>query len=102
MLGLEAEYNKTPSSESSVRIAIFVQIIGTVDIYGMVTVYLGLRLEASYNGSRLIGTGTVKLRIKICWCLTISVNKKYSKTLKGGDERKPRPGENTSVSASLG
>ncbi|HMS09595.1 MAG TPA: hypothetical protein PKE66_08935, partial [Pyrinomonadaceae bacterium] len=79
--------------------------IGTVNILGLVTVYLGLRLQATYHGNRLIGTGTVKLKIKISRFLTIKVDKKYTKTLHGSDSgrQKKIPDEAAkSISTSLG
>ncbi len=79
-LGLEGEYRKIPTAPSRVYVTIFVQIVGVVDILGLVTVYLRLRLAATYTGDQLIGKGMVELKIKICWCLTISVNKSYEKT----------------------
>lgn len=102
-LGLEGEYNKLPGSESRASVSIFVQIIGKVDIMGLATVFLSLRLEANYNGSRLLGTGTVKLRIKICWCVTIKVEKKYTKELVGKEKSNNTESENaTKISSSLG
>lgn len=90
LMGFEGEYNKTPATGSSVYVTIFVQIIGVVNIMGLVTVYLGLRLEATYTGAQLIGKGTVKLKIKICWCLTISVNKEYKKQFAGSESKSNR------------
>ncbi|MFT3796114.1 hypothetical protein [Flavobacterium sp.] len=88
LMGLEGEYHKTPDAESTVYVSIFVQIIGTVNLMGLVSVYLGLRLAATYNGSQLTGKGQVKLKIKICWCLTVKVDKQYQKTFAGNNEKK--------------
>jgi hypothetical protein len=79
-LGLEGEYRKIPTAPSRVYVTIFVQIVGVVDILGLVTVYLRLRLAATYTGDQLIGKGMVELKIKICWCVTVSVHKLYQKT----------------------
>ncbi|HMI03978.1 MAG TPA: hypothetical protein VK541_15940, partial [Pedobacter sp.] len=87
-MGFEGEYNKLPSTESRIYITIFIQIIGQVDILGLVNVYLGLRLAATYTGAQLVGTGRVKLTIKVCWCLTVSVNKDYQKVFAGDQDNK--------------
>lgn len=83
MLGLEGEYEKSPHTNPSVSVTIFVQLIGHVDILGIVSVFLLVRLAATYNGAQLKGIGQVVLTIKICWCLTISLNKSYEKTFVG-------------------
>ncbi|PWN71380.1 hypothetical protein C1631_001790 [Chryseobacterium phosphatilyticum] len=85
LAGVELQYKSGASG--STRIEIFIAIIGTVDILGLVSVYLSLRLAINYlsdgNGTVLYGTGTVRLKIKICAFVTIRVNRSYTMILKG-------------------
>lgn len=84
MLGFEGEYHKVPERSAGVYVSIFVHIIGYVDILGLVTVYLSLLLQATYRslgngGSEFLGRGQVRLTIRICRFIKISVNKSYTK-----------------------
>jgi hypothetical protein len=88
MIGFQGEYHKTPTTGSNVYITIFVRVIGMIDLMGIVTVLLYLSLEATYKslpggGSQLVGTGQVKLEIRICRFFTIKVDKSYSKVFAG-------------------
>lgn len=63
---------------------------GEVSVLGIVSVCLVQLLEAAYNPANkaIIGRGRVSLKIKICWCFTLKVNKEVSYTLgTKGDRR---------------
>ncbi|WP_343322063.1 hypothetical protein [Sphingobacterium multivorum] len=101
LAGIEVEYS---SSIGNTRIEIFVAIIGVVDILGLISVYLSLRLAINYqsngNGTVLYGVGNVRVKIRICRFVTISVNKNYTMVLKG--ESKNVKNENSeNIAASL-
>lgn len=107
LAGIEIEYrsgeSRTPKV-SSTRIEIYIAIIGVVDILGLVSVYLNLRLAINYqsdsNGTVLYGVGRVKVKIRLCRFVTISVNKNYTMILKG--ESKSVKNENSEkIAASL-
>lgn len=87
LAGIEVEYY---SARGSTRIEMFVAIIGVVDILGLISVYLSLRLSINYqsdtNGTVLYGVGRVKVKIRICRFVTISVSKNYTMILKGKSE----------------
>lgn len=91
MLGFEGEYHKRPDRSGGVYVSIFVHIIGYVDVLGLITVYLSLLLQATYRslgtgGSELLGRGQVRLTIRICRFIKISVNKTYTKVFsRSGD-----------------
>lgn len=87
LAGIEVEYY---SDKGSTRIEMFVAIIGVVDILGLISVYLSLRLSINYQsdavGTVLYGVGRVKVKIRICRFVTISVSKDYTMVLKGKSE----------------
>ncbi|HKP05021.1 MAG TPA: hypothetical protein VJU77_16840 [Chthoniobacterales bacterium] len=92
MLGFEAEYHKQPQQNAAFNISVFILFTGYVDILSLITVHLQLLLQATYRslgngGNELIGTGQVKLTIRICRFIKIKVNKTYTKVIarSGGD-----------------
>lgn len=72
------------------QISLEIEIVGEVQILSIVSASISISLIGTYDG----GTGSIycegrlRVRIKICWCFTISVNKSVMITLKG---KKPSP-----------
>lgn len=92
MLGFEAEYHKKPLQHAAFNASIFLLFTGYVDILSLISVNLYLLLQATYKslgngGSELVGTGQVRLTIRICRFVKIEVNKTYTKIIarSGGD-----------------
>ncbi|MEO6550848.1 MAG: hypothetical protein ABIN94_22790 [Ferruginibacter sp.] len=88
MAGLEGEYHKTPQTGGSVYITIYVRVIGLIELMSIVSVFLFLGLEATYRtlgngGNELVGTGYVRLEIRICRFFKIKVAKSYTKKFAG-------------------
>ncbi len=56
---------------------------GEVDLAGLISVALKLLLELQYttSPSSLLGRGTLSLKVKICWLLTISVSLSIEKRI---------------------
>ena len=63
-----------PGTVLTIRIGLLLG--GEVDVLGLVSVCLKLLLELEYQAQsgELVGRGTLSLKIKICWLITISVN----------------------------
>lgn len=84
-LGLEGIYEKYPNRNSSVYISIFVEVYGHVEIIRLISVQLYIMLQATYvssgNSSQLVGTGRVRLTIRVCSFVKIKVEKSYTKVL---------------------
>jgi hypothetical protein len=82
-MGMEGIYYKEPGMNSSVYISIFIEIYGHVEIISIITVQLYLMLQATYvsigNSSQLVGTGRVRITVRISRFFKISVSKTYSK-----------------------
>ncbi len=52
---------------------------GHVSILGIISVDLGIVLAVRYEtGGGMVGEGRVRLRIKICWCFTLKVDKGFT------------------------
>ena len=84
-LGIFAIYDKPrEASSGTVTAGVSLLVQGRLDILGLVEVYLGLLLKAAYRQGTLIGTGRVTLKIKICWCITIKVDKSITYKFGGG------------------
>jgi hypothetical protein len=83
-LGIVVEYHSHHNIRSQLLIGVRLVIEGRVDVLSIIEVYLALMLEGIYDGHKFIGRGTVKLRIKICWCFTLKVEKSVTYTFGGG------------------
>jgi hypothetical protein len=79
------------SPGGGLRISLEIAIIGEVEILSIISASVSISLIAEYDSATgsLVCTGRLKVRIKICWCFTISVNKSVEMVLKG---KKPKPG----------
>ena len=78
----------TESGQSGSQLIIRVGLLlgGEVDVCGLVTVSIRLLLELEYSGSsgELVGRGTLSIRVKVCFFLTISFSRTVEKRLAGG------------------
>lgn len=83
-LGIFCQYERHLDRSSQLLAGVRLALEGNVDVLGIVEVYLALLLEGIYDGHKLIGRGTVRLRIKICWCFTLSVSKSVTYSFGGG------------------
>lgn len=73
--GITVQYTASSHSAGRLTIGLLLLFRGEVRVLGIVTVSLTLALEALYTpGGGLVGRGRVSLKIKICWCITISVS----------------------------
>lgn len=83
---IEAEM-QTDTAAAGTQLTIRVGLLlgGEVDVLGLISVSIKLLLELEYNAATgiLAGTGTLSIRVKICWFLTIkvsvSVRKEFAK-----------------------
>ncbi len=77
--GIKVEFlaNTSKTKSSSLTVGIVLVFAGHVDVLGIVTADVSLTLEANYNSQsgQLIGRGTVRLSVSICWCFTLHVDK---------------------------
>lgn len=87
MIGFQGEYHRIGNAGSSVYVTIFIRVVGMIDLLSIVSVMLYLDLEATYqisgNNSSLVGTGRVKLEIRICRFFTVKVDQSYTKQFTG-------------------
>lgn len=81
-LGMSVNFQSGAGSD--LRLGIFIQVIGEVSILSIVSVYVGLRLEATYENGTFTGRGQFSISIKICWCFTLDVDEHVEFTLGGG------------------
>lgn len=59
-------YEKVPARESGLTVSLVLVIAGYVSLWGMVTIYLGLRLSISYHESgRVDGLGVLSVELRI-------------------------------------
>jgi len=73
VLGIYGEFS-TPSNSLNLSVMLLAQ--GQVNVAGMISVFLSVLLEMTYESGTgtLIGRGSVSLSIKICWCFTLNVS----------------------------
>lgn len=88
-LGIVVEYHRHQGTGSQLLVGVRLVIEGRVDVLGIIEVYLALVLEGLYDGRKFLGRGTVKLRIKICWCFTLKVEKSVTYTFGGSGGGNP-------------
>ena len=69
---------------STTTITVFLLIRGCVDVAGLVTVGISLLLAISYDGSKMIASGTLNLSIKISMFFTLSVSEHVEYDFAGG------------------
>ena len=71
------------------RITMGLVTFGELRILGLISLYIGIGYELTYNASdgSLGGRGWLSVRIKICWCVKIRVEQSVSIRLAGGRPR---------------
>ena len=82
-LGTEIHF-ESGGGGSDLRVGIYILITGQISVLGIVSAYVGLRLEATYGGGQFIGRGTFTISITICWCFTLNVSQQVTMSLGGG------------------
>ena len=80
-LGIKLTYFSS-SGGSQLSIAAIIVINGSVSAWGFVTVQLGLQLALTYDGSQVVGVGSVSVTVKI--------SRFFSKSFSRGIRYKPR------------
>jgi hypothetical protein len=81
-LGMSVNFHT--GNGTDLRLGIFIQVVGEVSILSIVSAYVGLRLEATYDNGIFTGRGQFTISIKICWCFTLEVDEHVEFTLGHG------------------
>ena len=92
--GITVEYASETNESPRLTIGLLLLFRGEVSLLGFLSVALSVALEALYSpGGGLIGRGSVRYEIKICWCITIdvSVGIEYRFGAGGGQKRSVSP-----------
>jgi hypothetical protein len=79
----------TDGGGDTTAVRVFLLARGNVDVAGLITASIALMLEATYDGTRLIGAGTLSLRFKISMFYTLKVNQRVEYVFVGGPRRAP-------------
>jgi hypothetical protein len=71
-------------------ITLGVLVWGEFSILGIASASLRLMMSVTYNADTgsMIGTGSVEVSIKICWCFTLRVSQRVTQTFAGGNRPK--------------
>lgn len=80
-LGMRFAFN---SGKGDLSLGIFLLIGGEVNILGIVSANILLRLDATYENGSFTCRGLFSIQIKICWCFTLSVSEEVSCHLGSG------------------
>ena len=86
----------TGSSGNTTTMRVFLLVRGNVDVAGLITASLALLFEISYDGERMIGAGTLTVRVKISEFYTLSVDEHVEYVFAG---QKKQVGDGASASA---
>jgi hypothetical protein len=78
----------TGAGGNTTAIRVFILVRGNVDVAGLITASIMLLLEVSYNGDRMIGSGTLSIRVKVSCFYTLKVNQHVQYVFQG---EKPNP-----------
>jgi hypothetical protein len=74
----------TAAGGGSTVLRVFVLVRGMVDVAGLITASIALLLEVSYDGSNMIGAGTLTIRVKISVFYTLAVDQHVEYQFAGG------------------
>jgi hypothetical protein len=90
-LSIAIRYQKTFGPQGSegdgLSISVLLVIAGNLTLFGFIDVYIGVMLRMTYQENGAIdATGTISIRVKICWFLTISFRAEASFRLKDGQK----------------
>lgn len=85
--GATAEFQSGGGTATNLQIGIILLVRGEVEVFGFISVTIVLMLEAQYvQGGTLIGRGSVSIRVKICWFLTLKFSASVTLTFGGGGD----------------
>ena len=85
-----AEYHTDGQATTGPVIRIGLLAVGEMRVLGVASICIAIGFDVVYepNSGSLVGTGWLTASIRICWCVTISVNRQVSMTFaKGRTER---------------
>lgn len=85
----------TGGGGSTTAVTVFILARGNVDVCGLITASITLLLEITYDGARMIGAGTLRLRFKISMFYTLNVTQRVEYTFVG-QKRSEQDGGNYS------
>jgi hypothetical protein len=86
----------TGAANNVTTVTAFLLARGNVDVAGLVSANIMLRLEISYDGSTMVARGTLRLSFRISMFYTLRVNQAAQYQLAG--ERRPAPANDYSES----
>lgn len=71
--------------QSRTKFSIVLTMAGNLNILGIINVQLLIVLAIGYTSpGPMIGTGMIRVKIKICWCFTLKVERSFTKRFSGG------------------
>lgn len=84
--GIFVEFFANDASRANgMAVGIMLLLRGSATLFGWVSISVHLLLQATYAQDRsLVGYGTLCARVKICWCLTLSVQQSVRYVLQRG------------------
>ena len=87
LLSLSVDYQTTGGGTSGPRITLGLLTYGELRVIRIVSMYIGITYRLNYDGSSgsLTGNGWLRVRIKICWCVKITVSTSVSVRFAGSD-----------------
>lgn len=68
--GIAVEFSVGGRQGNGLTITVFLALGGEAQVLGFISVAIDLLLEASYGNGRMVGRGSLSLRVRICWCFT--------------------------------
>ncbi|MGO7335701.1 hypothetical protein [Rhizobium leguminosarum] len=66
----------TGNGGNTTAVSVFILARGNVDVCGLVTASINLLLDVTYDGARMIGSGSLRLRFKISMFYTLNVTQR--------------------------
>jgi hypothetical protein len=85
--GIKAEYARRSAQGGGGGLSVGILLLagGNITLLGYISINIQLLLEANYESTtgRLIGSGTLSVSIRICWCVTVSVSAGVQYTFAG-------------------
>jgi antitoxin component of MazEF toxin-antitoxin module len=102
LFGISAEFHSESGAGGSLAITLMLLIRGEVQVLGFISISLIILLEAEYQGNgSLVGRGSVEIRVKICWCFTLSfsasVEYRFAEGASGNQQAIPESAESNMV-----
>jgi hypothetical protein len=73
-VGCSVAFTWVTGSGSTTAMRVFLLARGNVDVAGLITASITLLFEVTYDGDRMIGAGTLSIRVKISCFYTLSVD----------------------------